>query len=124
MAYISTEKTKEIREELKKNFPSKEGWKFSVVKEHYSSLCVTIVKAPFKFTESGKGSINHFYPENYNQPEKLSKIISILNGEFLSESERNFDKSDAMTDYFHVGWYISISENQINPSEVSLEKVN
>jgi hypothetical protein len=35
MAYISTEKVKEMRNKLKELFPTKKGWKLSVTREHY-----------------------------------------------------------------------------------------
>ena len=110
MAFISTEKTKLIRQKLKQEYPM---WKFSLKKHNHSSLKLAILRAPIQFTETAEweqDQINHYYPENYNHPEELRKIISILNGEFLSAKERNFDLSDCQTDYFHVGWYISISQ--------------
>ena len=43
MAYITKDEVKVIRNNLKKAFPAKQGWKFSVVCEHYSSVRVAIM---------------------------------------------------------------------------------
>ena len=49
-------------------------------------------------------SINHFYLENYEGKAKdiFEKIHQIVN-------RGNHDNSDAMTDYFDVGWYTDFS---------------
>ena len=110
MAFISTEKTKLIRQKLKEEYPM---WKFSLKKYNHSSLNLDILRAPIQFIENEddeRNNINHYYPQNYKHSEELENIISILNGEFLSTKERNFDESDSQTDYFHVGWYIHISQ--------------
>lgn len=46
MAYISTEKVKEIRAKLKSEFPTKDGWNFSISQSNHSSLNVQIITAP------------------------------------------------------------------------------
>jgi len=109
MAYISAEKTRQIREELKLRFPKKQGWKFSVKKDH-GSLRIAILEAPVRFCEKDNGTLNHYYPEQYENSGLLKKITGIANGDFLAADESNYDNSDSMTDYFDVGWYISIKQ--------------
>lgn len=112
MAFINKEKTKVIRNEIKKQFPRKDGWKFSVVNENHSSIHVSIMEAPVRFHEKDYAQLNHYYPENYENSEILSKIKDIANGYFLNEGEKNYNRSDLMTDYFDVGWYVNISQGK------------
>ena len=64
MPYISTEKISEIREKIKKEFPSKDGWKFSITRRHHSTVNVDIMSAPFDLIpgeERKHQSINSYY---------------------------------------------------------------
>lgn len=110
MAYIDTDTVKQIRTHLKSAFPRKDGWKFSVRKEHYSSLHVTILESPLKFTEdeAEHRTVNEYYLERYSNTEVLKEIVAIMNGKYFEKGKQNFNHSDAMTDYFHVGWYVNL----------------
>ena len=104
MAYITAKEVKEKRDNLKKTFPRKNGWKFSVKREHSSSIHVTIVESPFNLGD--RKQVNHFYIEDHFKTRPavakvLKKIYEIVN-------EGNFDESDISTDYFHVGFYVQI----------------
>ncbi len=104
MAYVSKEKMKQVREDLKKEFPTKQGWKFSIKKRDYAVVDVAIMKSPFDF-ETEYMQLNQYCLEEDFSGEKrkeLEKVLDIIN-------EGNFDKSDVMTDYFHVGFYINLS---------------
>ena len=122
MAYISPEKTKEIRNELKKQFPRKEGWKFSVRNDNHTKIYINILEAPVRFNEKDYIQINYYYTENYENSETLKKIVNIANGCFLPEKEQNFDESVPMTDYFRVGWYIGISQGDWDKPFKLIEK--
>ena len=55
-------------------------------------------------------SVNvYWYDEHFKDNtlavEFLTKALAIMN-------EGNFDKSDIQSDYFHVGWYVSINIGQ------------
>ncbi len=88
MYNISMKEVKSIRENIKKEFPSKDGWKFSVTTQSTDTAqdsCVTIKlaikKAPAGF-DFGSGTINHYWIQNhYNGKEKaaLLKMVDILN---------------------------------------------
>lgn len=95
MAYISTEQVKVIRENLKKEFPQ---FKFSVKREHYSKVCVSILSGNVDFGTTYKKF-------KFEKDGVLGKINSIVN-------TGNFDESDSMTDYFHVGFYTDMSIGQ------------
>lgn len=117
MAYITKEKSAEIRKALKARFPD---WKFSVKIRHHSSLDVDILSAPIDLlayklpgrydddtskARPAYAGVNHYYvSENWASPAKeaLLEIVKISN-------EGNHDNSDIQTDYFDVGWYYDLS---------------
>jgi len=110
-AYVNNEKTKQVREDLKKEFPD---FKFSVRKEHYSLVNVAIVSGPIPLTDSEDGyqQINHYYIKDHFQDKPeirdfLLKVLEIIN-------VGNHDRSDIMTDYFDVGFYVSLSIGEWN----------
>lgn len=82
MPYIETEKVKEIRDALKKEFP---GVKFSVVREHLSSIRCSIMESPYEEFDGLRSGLNH-YPMYLKQHHAgklylnfLVKIAEILN---------------------------------------------
>jgi hypothetical protein len=116
MAYISAEDVRHIRNALKKAYPN---LKFSVRKSHHTAVDVAIIKGDIDFTplfEDGMSasaakrknvSINQYYPENYGEFTDLFKnIVTIMKN--AAPNNKWFDKSDAMTDYFHTAYYMSL----------------
>jgi hypothetical protein len=107
-AYISTDAIKIIRDDLKKEFPK---FKFMIARERnsYSSLRVAIVSGPVAFATKHDGTpwpfadINHYYPMNYKNGEILKKILETIN-------KKNWDRSDIQTDYFDVGFYLTVTQ--------------
>ncbi len=100
MAYISTEDVKIIRNKIKEEFSTKNGWKFSIQRQHYTTINVSIIEAPLDleriFDRKCNGS-----NINYGNIEKVPEIKRIH--EIMDKG--NHDNSDVMTDYFDVGWY-------------------
>lgn len=77
MSYISTQQVKEIRNELKKQFPTT---KMSVTRRHHSGVQITILSSPIKLIDKKYQSVNHYYiNETFQGPaaEVLSKINDI-----------------------------------------------
>ena len=111
MAYINSESVKQMRNQIKEMYPSKQGWKFSITRENYSNVRCVILSAPIELridnSKTNEG-VNHFYIETrYNgENDKATEVLKNIN-QILNTD--NFDESDSMTDYFHVGHYISIS---------------
>ena len=108
MAYVSNELSKRVRRELKEKFPRKEGWKFSVRKDSGAlTLLVSIMEAPYDFRDEGKEyvQVNHYYPKQHPHPEILKQIIEI-------SMRGNHNNSNAMIDYFDVGWYLHLEIGQ------------
>lgn len=102
MAYMNAEKAKVIRDELKKTFPA---FKFSVRVDNYTALRVSIVSGPVRFVESNYEQLNYFYPDRYANADILKKMIEIIN-------RTNYDRSDIQTDYFDVGFYLSLDQGK------------
>ena len=128
MAYISTDEVKAVRVALKERFKNK--LKFSVRREHYSSLNVSIVSGEINFFDGsldrkdpwnkeapnhkfdGYEQINEYYPENYGKHSELFKNIV----EIMKTAPANvkggrawYDNSDAMTDYFDTAYYTHLN---------------
>lgn len=112
MAYISVEEVKNVRNMLKEEFPK---FKFAVSGGNSLELKVAIMKGPEDFSELTKDwshpSINEFHLYQYGKFEKLfKKILTVM------KSQDWFDKSDSMTDYFHVAYYLNLSIGKWNKS--------
>ncbi len=112
MAYITAEQVKEKRQQIRKEFPSKDGFKFSVRKEHSSSLHIDILESPYDLarvredgTKAESGSINHYYIKDHFEGHPAFDFLNRIN-EIAHEG--HWDKSDTMTDYFHCAYYINI----------------
>lgn len=94
MPYITTERVKEVRNQLKKEFPK---IKFSVTREHYSGIRIVVRSAPFNMLTNGKNyeQVNEFYiKENYKDNPlvrdtllRIKEIANTGNGELVYDSD-------------------------------------
>lgn len=134
MAYMSQEKKAQIAPKVKKIL-KKYGVKGSLAVRNHSTLVLNIKSGEIDFLESfNRLGAAEFRP-SYNQFQPATKSIDVnpyhyqdhFDGKakkFLSEvipamNDGNFDKSDIMTDYFHVGWYVGVNIGKWNkPYEV------
>jgi hypothetical protein len=109
MAYVSDEKMKQVREDLKKALP---GWKFSVTKHHHSSVCVAVMAGPLEMNEQGEAQINHYHIESsvkhyeIPQAEEWVKVLEKIRDIVLVG---HWDESDSQTDYFNCAFYYDIN---------------
>lgn len=110
MAYVSKEMKTKLVAEIKKVMPK--DWKASYAIKNYSTLVVTISKAPIILTETfddvrkdNQYSVNEYHFQSHCKDKEVLKtlenIINAMNGQ-------NYDNSDRMTDYFDVGYYIEL----------------
>ena len=132
MAYISTDDVKHIRNELKKELPQ---YKFSVVRDHHSSVSIALMKGPafndYEYFDRynnttttanlGDGEhhqINQFHLEDFygkENAEILGKIDSIAHTAPAKNGGKVwYNDSDIMTDYFDIAYYIHISVGKWN----------
>ena len=75
MPYITTDKVKEIRNELKSQFPK---FKFSVVRGDYSSVNVAVLNGPVDFgTEFER--VNQYWIKDHwaDRPEALEFLLKV-----------------------------------------------
>lgn len=87
-----------LRADLKSQFPK--PWKFTVKKDGYQAITITIKNAPRSAVndlEYSKG-LGHLWPEHFGR-EIHDKLMKIGNA-------YNYDNSDIMTDYFDVNYYL------------------
>lgn len=117
MAYITTEEMTAKRKALKAAFPAKAGWKLSIRKRNYSTVCVTVKEYPKSLSFPGHISVNPYGPFSPDAPiykekgfefgeaevEAINKLIAVAKGNDW------YDNSDVMTDYFDTAFYISLS---------------
>ena len=138
MAYIDTKDVKAIREALKAEFGK--DFKFSVTREHYSSVRISIMSGVENFYDGsmnttdkyngrvhefdGYEQINHYHTHFYGKHEalftKISEIAHTAPG--LAGGKKYFCEDDAMTDYFSRAYYVSINVGKWDkPYEINLE---
>lgn len=113
MAYMYKELKNEIVAEVKKVLPK--NWKASFAIRNLSTIVMTISKADFvledfvKCTDMhkkyGHMELNVHNLDKCAKSEELNQIFKKI-GEALNC--KNHDNSDAMTDYFDVGYYVDI----------------
>lgn len=112
MAFISTEKTKEIRENLKKAFPK---LKFSVTRIHYSKVIIIIKSGNIDFlgamecVDKAKYegiNVSEFSFEKYFFTEETQKAISQIFA--IIKGQDWYDNSNAMIDYFETAYYFDL----------------
>lgn len=110
MAYLTKEMKNELVAEIKKVMPK--SWKATYALQNYSTLVVTIRKAPLDLQETfdnvsceGEYRVNEYHVDDRCNDKEvadiLNKIIKAMNGQ-------NYNNSDVMTDYFDVGYYTEL----------------
>jgi hypothetical protein len=110
MAWISKEKTAEIRAKLKAEFPE---IKFSVRRETgslYAALRVVILKAPYELLPSDETFADMTYRHrDWQDSEQGKRGKQVLDRIRDICNEGNYNNSRPEVDYFDVGWYCSIN---------------
>lgn len=119
MAYITTKEVAAIREELKVQFNKR--WRFGVRRESGGlSVAVTIKQGTESFQDqfkngNGYAQVNQYWVDDHFQDADeravIKKLLNIIKtAPAKAEGGREwFDESDAMTDYFHTAFYMSIN---------------
>lgn len=113
-----------MRTWLKEIYPR---YKFSVRRENYNSIYIKLMSADFEaFTrESGKvqDHINHYNIERNPDLTDRAKEVMLNVCDFVMSY--NFDDSDAMTDYFHTNFYLTLAIGSYRkPYKVELPKLD
>lgn len=113
-----------IRDWLKETYPV---YKFSVRRDGYSSIHVTLMSADFEaFTkESGlvQNAINHYRIEREHGLTDRAREVLLNVRDFIMSY--NYDDSDPMTDYFCTNFYLTLAIGKYsNPYKVVLPKLD
>ena len=126
MAYVSKEQKAKIADALKTAFGTdtkKRGFKYSLAIDNYSTIVCTISEGTVDFfgginrddeysyhDDRGHIQVNQYYIEK-NFFGKVAEILAKIN-ECLNID--NYNNSDAISDYFDVGWYSAINIGRWN----------
>jgi hypothetical protein len=129
MAYMNQEKKSKIAPKVK-SVLKKYGLKGSLAVKNNSTLVLNIREGSLDFIGNWNESISkrceqrgeRFSPAKGNISVNQYWIKDTYSGkvaeclEELTEvmNDGNFDNSDPMTDYFHVGWYVDINIGKWN----------
>ena len=113
MAYINQEDKKRLAPKIKAVL-KKYGVKGSISISHHSNLVVRLKEgkvdlygektSPSWCGSHGSDSVNTYWINDHH----TGKSRDFLNELKAAMNDGNWDKSDAMTDYFNVGWYSDI----------------
>ena len=114
MAYVSQKDKAKLAPEIKKVL-SKYGMKGSISIRHHSTLVVTLQSGAIDFGEYTHGDgyiqVNTYHIDNHYKGKAqkfLTELLAAMKGPGW------FDKSDSMTDYFHVKHYCDINVGKWN----------
>lgn len=110
MAKGREELVKEIREGLKKAFPS---LKWSVVMRDYNSMVVSLMEAPespyLDGRQEGYNQLNHYHIKEECNGVKLAEwAVPVLQEANEIINLRNWDHSDLQSDFFDVNFYLQL----------------
>lgn len=112
MAFMSQERKKELAPGIKEVL-KKYGVKATIAVRHHSTLIVNIRSGKVNFDREAKSGLCHYQVNPYWLSDHWEgEALNFLTELKAAMDVGNFDHSDPMTDYFHVGWYIEINVGQ------------
>jgi len=103
MAYMNQEKKKKLAPKIKEIL-KKYNMKGTLSVDNYSTLNLNLKSGSIDF---GTDQINEYWYKDHfeDNPEALAFLSEVI----PAMNVGNHDNSDIMTDYFDVGWYISVN---------------
>lgn len=115
MAYMSQEKKKELWPTIKKVL-DKYGVKGSLSVHHHSSLNLNLRSGPIDFIADWTGEdksnwhyqVNTYHYQNHYKGKALEFLKEVVPLMYVG----NHDRSDMMTDYCDVGWWVHVNIGQ------------
>lgn len=127
MAYMTQEKKKELAPKIKQ-ICKKYGVKASLGVNNHSTLVLNINSGSIDFfgDATERANVSEYSIENGNfhvntycyKGHFTGKALSFLSEVIPSMNIGNYDKSDVMTDYFDVGWYVDVNVGRWNKSYI------
>lgn len=113
MAYMSQEKKKEI-EALVKPIFKKYGVKGRLGVDNHSTLVCNITSGSIDFVDDSVGEFSYQINEFHYDKHFKGKALDFFNELVPVLNKGNHDNSDYQSDYFDVGWYVSINVGKWN----------
>ena len=103
MAYMNQEKKKTLAPKIKEIL-KKHNMKGTLSVDNYSTLNLNLKSGSIDF---GTDRINEYWYKDHfsDNPEALAFLSEVI----PAMNNGNHDNSDMMTDYFDVGWYVSVN---------------
>ena len=103
MAYMNQEKKKKLAPKIKEIL-KKYNMKGTLSVDNYSTLNLNLKSGSIDF---GTDRINEYWYKDHfsDNPEALAFLSEVI----PAMNNGNHDNSDMMTDYFDVGWYVSVN---------------
>ena len=114
MAYMDQERKAILAAAVKAAAPA--GWKYSLRVRDHSTIVMTITEAPVNILAAhlfrgGNGPETHGRVNPYYVSEQFAEgpVRDALVAIMAALNAGNHDRSDAMTDYADVGWYVDLN---------------
>ena len=111
MAYLSSEEVTARRNEIKKAFPAKKGYKFSITRHHYSGIDIAIMSAPIDFGTDHK-QVNEYYIAEHYEGKQRDFLLKI--NEIAGKGSYNRNAGDLGADYGDMTFFVSVSIGKWN----------
>lgn len=108
MAYMSQEKKKALAPGVKAVL-KKYGMKGSLSVRHHMTLVLTLSEGELDLPEYA--NFNLYWLEKNHE----GKVLDFLKEVKAALNVGNHDRSDIMTDYFDVGWYVDVKAGGSKP---------
>lgn len=108
MAYMNQEKKSKLAPAIKAVLKKYKA-KGSISVHNHATLIVTISESPFEIKDDYIQVNDYYIDRDYSG--KLARFLNELRDAMMTG---NHDNSDVMTDYYDVGWYISINFGKWN----------
>ena len=109
MAYLSQETKKKMVPAIKAVL-KKFAVKATISVSNHSMLKVTLTSGPFDFDDKFGKQINHYFIADHYH----GHLYDFFNELVQAMNVCNHDRSDIQTDYFDVGYYISVQVGKWN----------
>ena len=139
MAYVNQEKKQKIKVELDKVLKGT-GVKYTLAVNNHSTIVCNIKKGPINFLGNhfdlmcqkdpkysmvpAKNILQNYLDVNpyWYQDHFTGEVLELIKQIFNALNTDNFDKSDVMSDYFHVGHYVDLNIGKYNKPYELTEK--
>lgn len=115
MAYMNQERKSILAAALKKVVPT--GWKYTLAVRHHATIVMTITEAPVDLIAEinacalggDRHVVGHTTLNPYHYERSFGPSLKTMRAIFEALNTGNHDRSDLMTDYFDVGWYVDVN---------------